>query len=212
MWPQFVCPNCRAPADLEADVDDPFPEQDWEEEADFEALEVQQNEALQNGSGKPGNLAPPVQEQAATQSDNIVDTDGSHEKTGKAAMIPSTVGETGLETAFSNHSISKDQVPTISTPPEFTPTSVAPVDIRPGRVPSGDNGSMHVDSFVRNERTPSPNGRTPADVMLALHGIEGPMTPRNDAGPFVFDGSGGLSGAARNLSESPTTRTLEPAA
>jgi hypothetical protein len=25
----------------------------------------------------------------------------------------------------------------------------------------------------------------------ALAGVEGPMTPRNDAGPFIFDGSAG---------------------
>jgi len=31
MWPQFICPNCRAVADLEADVDDPFPDAEWEE-------------------------------------------------------------------------------------------------------------------------------------------------------------------------------------
>jgi hypothetical protein len=28
-----------------------------------------------------------------------------------------------------------------------------------------------------------------------LHGPEGPMTPRNDAGPFIFDGSAGRAAA-----------------
>jgi hypothetical protein len=37
----------------------------------------------------------------------------------------------------------------------------------------------------RDARTPSPSGINPA-----LNGQEGPITPRNDAGPWVFDGSG----------------------
>ena len=39
-------------------------------------------------------------------------------------------------------------------------------------------------------RTPSPNGLSSL-VGDALAGVEGPMTPRNDAGPFIFDGSAG---------------------
>lgn len=39
-------------------------------------------------------------------------------------------------------------------------------------------------------RTPSPNG-LPSSLSDVLVGTEGPMTPRNDAGPFVFDGSAG---------------------
>lgn len=38
-----------------------------------------------------------------------------------------------------------------------------------------------------DRRTPSPGHRS-SDV---LSGADGPMTPRNDAGPFIFDGSGG---------------------
>ena len=39
------------------------------------------------------------------------------------------------------------------------------------------------DGGVRSARTPSPNG-------VPTNGHEGPITPRNDAGPWVFDGSG----------------------
>jgi hypothetical protein len=39
-------------------------------------------------------------------------------------------------------------------------------------------------------RTPSPNG-TSSSLDVVLIGNEGPMTPRNDAGPFIFDGSAG---------------------
>jgi len=56
-------------------------------------------------------------------------------------------------------------------------------------------------SLARNHRTPSPeNG-------VVIHAHEGPITPRNDAGPWVFDGSagegssptGGNSGAMRSI-------------
>jgi hypothetical protein len=42
-------------------------------------------------------------------------------------------------------------------------------------------------------RTPSPRNQS-ADI---LSGVDGPMTPRNDAGPFIFDGSGGVRGPDR---------------
>ncbi|EPE34668.1 SMAD/FHA [Glarea lozoyensis ATCC 20868] len=45
-------------------------------------------------------------------------------------------------------------------------------------------------------RTPSPNG-TSSSLDVVLTGTEGPMTPRNDAGPFIFDGSAGRLSDAR---------------
>jgi hypothetical protein len=45
-------------------------------------------------------------------------------------------------------------------------------------------------------RTPSPNGLG-ASLAEALTGVEGPMTPRNDIGPFVFDGSAGRASDSR---------------
>lgn len=30
-WPHFICPNCRTVADLEAELDDPYTNGDWEE-------------------------------------------------------------------------------------------------------------------------------------------------------------------------------------
>jgi hypothetical protein len=45
-------------------------------------------------------------------------------------------------------------------------------------------------------RTPSPNG-TGSSLDVVTTGTEGPMTPRNDAGPFIFDGSAGRPNDAR---------------
>lgn len=43
---------------------------------------------------------------------------------------------------------------------------------------------------IGRRRTPSPGSAGPANVH------EGPITPRNDAGPWVFDGSGARIGVA----------------
>jgi E3 ubiquitin-protein ligase DMA1/2 len=75
--------------------------------------------------------------------------------------------------------------------------TVAPVDIISRKpVPGASNAtssrleqpSSHIDRT--STRTPSPNGLS-SSAGDALGGGEGPMTPRNDAGPFIFDGSAG---------------------
>ena len=52
------------------------------------------------------------------------------------------------------------------------------------RAASGPMTIPNVDG-QRDRRTPSPTG-----APVVLNGGEGPITPRNDAGPWVFDGSG----------------------
>lgn len=49
----------------------------------------------------------------------------------------------------------------------------------------GANGATTGGDRRDSTRTPSPIGVNPV-----LMGTEGPITPRNDAGPWVFDGSG----------------------
>jgi hypothetical protein len=46
---------------------------------------------------------------------------------------------------------------------------------------------------------------------LGAHGVpEGPMTPRNDVGPFVLDGSAGRANGARPRDETPTSSSTVP--
>lgn len=66
----------------------------------------------------------------------------------------------------------------------------APIDIARSRRSASKRRS---DDDSGDRRTPSPGHRSP-DV---LSGVDGPMTPRNDAGPFIFDGSGGRRVAAQ---------------
>lgn len=74
--------------------------------------------------------------------------------------------------------------------------TVPPIDII-SRKPVPSSGSTarldQPDSRLERTmtRTPSPNGLGSSLGVDAMTGVEGPMTPRNDAGPFIFDGSGG---------------------
>jgi E3 ubiquitin-protein ligase DMA1/2 len=83
----------------------------------------------------------------------------------------------------------------------------APIDIAGSRRSISERRN---DDESDERRTPSPGHRSP-DV---LSGVEGPMTPRNDAGPFIFDGSGGHRIAARtatpNMGSVVEALTLSP--
>ena len=89
--------------------------------------------------------------------------------------------------------------PSSSRPPlqEVTNSTVAPVDIanRKGKPGVAVGSSSRLESPAARARrgavrTPSPNGTSPSRSD-GVPGSEGPMTPRNDAGPFIFDGSAG---------------------
>lgn len=84
--------------------------------------------------------------------------------------------------------------------PHLSNATVPPVDIVLGNrgLNTPHPPGNHVERILSNgrTRTPSPNG-TSSSLDVALTTTEGPMTPRNDVGPFIFDGSAGRSGDAR---------------
>jgi hypothetical protein len=78
--------------------------------------------------------------------------------------------------------------------PRVNNSTISPLDIIPRKpVPSSASGSSS--RAEQGRGSPSPNGLRPA-LTDPLSG-EGPMTPRNDAGPFVFDGSAGRASGVR---------------
>lgn len=77
------------------------------------------------------------------------------------------------------------QTPTRASFVSQSATSM-PVPIPAPQVPvAGNSIASRTNTHRRDQRTPSPNGNG-----AMLNGHEGPITPRNDAGPWVFDGSG----------------------
>lgn len=94
-------------------------------------------------------------------------------------------------------------------------STVPPVDIITRKpVPSASTASSSRVEHIRG--SPSPNGIHPvlADPLTG----EGPMTPRNDVGPFIFDGGAGRTNGLRLASgvgnleynDTPTTAHATP--
>ena len=144
-YPVFICPNCRAGADLEADVDEPT---DWDPEP----------------SGDDGAGADSANEDFKTPAD----PDQTHLPDSDTNDVTMAVG-------------SSSETP---TRPALPHTTSAPLPIRNPSV--GNAARQSVSDQNRPNRTPSPPG----------HGPEGPLTPSNDAGPWVFDGSAAGTRAA----------------
>jgi E3 ubiquitin-protein ligase DMA1/2 len=88
-------------------------------------------------------------------------------------------------------------------PPEDSATPARPqvshATSEPLPIPNAANSSGNA---ARGARTPSPVNNALAN------GHEGPITPRNDAGPWVFDGSAGRRAAAATAN----MRSLDAAA
>lgn len=155
-WPIFTCPNCRAAADLDADVDEP-PEE-WEQ---FDEDDDMSDDPSKEASPQPnGNLqVTPVTSQLPGQrlAPELVETESAGDVT---VMLDSS--------AMDLHTPSRHTTSNPVSIPNATPRQ-API----------------VDASGRTVRTPSPNGNP------LIPPTEGPITPRNDAGPWVFDGDAG---------------------
>ncbi|KJZ74752.1 hypothetical protein HIM_05869 [Hirsutella minnesotensis 3608] len=145
-YPIFVCPNCRAGADLEADVEEPSEE--WQQLEEDCNEQDQKKEAAQDP-------APPSPPELAELADVTVQDN-------EAADVTVNTGATD------------SPPPRVSAPH----TTSDPVPIK-----SPASGAGRV-GHLREHGSPllGPNG-------------EALVTPRNNAGPWVFDGSAGRRGA-----------------
>lgn len=177
-WPNFLCPNCRAVADLEEDVEDPADYEDWDEEAEQENGESTAQVAgarhiTPRSSTVPMSTGAPV-------NGTSEDEGGAHLGDIQRGMSTLAVTDTAIE-------------PNPQTPerrPEPPTSSVTqPVTIN---VSGANDFSGLAPLYPSNH-----DGLTPDRVH------DGPMTPRNDAGPFVLDGSAGRASGSRLRDDSP---------
>ncbi|EON69982.1 hypothetical protein W97_09247 [Coniosporium apollinis CBS 100218] len=154
-WPHFLCPNCRAVADLEADVE----EYDLEEEEFEERVEAMIEQSRRESEG--GQLTP------------------------RASQAPLTNGR-------------------VQSPNTEVDTSIMDLEEQMNGVSlrdhdaddlTSENGSVTVQPPLESFSTSRPISIGSLGNALELQhvrsGVELPMTPRNEAGPFVFDGSAG---------------------
>ncbi|KAI1151153.1 SMAD/FHA domain-containing protein [Nemania diffusa] len=138
-YPIFMCPNCRASADLDAEVDEPPDE--WQQLPEGAAEEKAEGEAAQ-GINIPESSGSPLNSDSLGRRDD-------HGDTGDMTMQFDNTTTLQPPASRSRHAAS-DPVP----------------------IPNASQ-----------RKTPSParNGLS--------NGHEGLITPRNDAGPWVFDGN-----------------------
>lgn len=174
-YPNFLCPNCRAVTDLEADVDDPVDFDEWEDESPQETGEVKAN-----GSSQEDRHVTP---KASTNA--------------LSALAGSHISFGDLEAAISNITISE---PATQPANDATDGPATPLRSSPPFASSSVTQPVHINIVAANESvglTPLQNRSSNSSDGLSPSGApEGPMTPRNDAGPFVLDGSGSTGRAA----------------
>lgn len=147
-YPIFMCPNCRAATDLDADVEEP----EWQQldgAAEDAHEESEEPSASPDAVMEDTNIDIPEIESPAR-----AESSGPSDEAGDVTM------------RFDRQSPPRN----LSSPP--LPISSASSSHLP---PTSDAAGRR--------RTPSPNSASLAVV------AEGPLTPRNDAGPWVFDGN-----------------------
>jgi hypothetical protein len=169
-WPNFLCPNCRAVADLEEDVEDMGEFEDWEGDD-----EVVNGATAPDASAEQGDRH--VTPRASVVPLNGADSDGGGvDLTDLHHQITHIENHSSLETPGRQ-----------LTPPTSSVTQPVAINV------NGANDYMGLSPL----HPPNGNGLTPDRVQ------DGPMTPRNDAGPFVLDGSAGRAAGNRMRDTSP---------
>ncbi|KAK4241891.1 hypothetical protein C8A03DRAFT_40726 [Achaetomium macrosporum] len=190
-YPIFICPNCRAAADLEAEVEDP---EEWEQLDSDEGAAPQEGALLQpppTDPNNPGSAAPssaPRKSRESARSARFTQPPPPNEVPEVDMLLePEPAQQASFPPQLSGTAT------TIPDPSILSHTMSDPMPIPAQRnILPGDGR--------RETRTPSPTGAP------VTNGHEGPITPRNDAGPWVFDGS-----ADNNTSHPSRLSSLESA-
>ena len=193
-YPNFLCPNCRFSADLEADVEPPEDcEGDFEEFDEAEMMGEEEDERGESGGVGVSDASEEdaeVREGRSGEDSFEGDVEGGGDSTGllqlkredqdedQDAERPVQLPQPGSSKARNIRSPAQQS----STPDPVgaratTPTSNTQFALAAGviNIPSNSTGSET-----------EGNGRPDTG---------GPMTPRNDAGPFILDGAGEGSAA-----------------
>lgn len=201
-WPNFLCPNCRFVADLEADVE-PLEEDEYEEvEVETPAAVEEGENALEGVSGDLGVSSDDAVDSSTADSLNGGGGDTTDDSTSQQAapsrprdtlFVPldnpdRTANITDEELASLAEIVSLEPpTPTEPTQPTLSSSSItSPVAI--SRSASKNRAPPPPD--ILSARSATPTSTTPFALAASIIG-ECPMTPRNNAGPYVLDGAAG---------------------
>jgi pSer/pThr/pTyr-binding forkhead associated (FHA) protein len=195
-WPNFLCPNCRFVADLEADVEPPEEEEEeFEEIADFQDAE----EGLDpDQSGETGVSS---DDAVGSLNGNGGDAGNLTDDSTTAPRTPSRLRDTlfvPLDNSDRTANITDEELAGLVDTVTFeTPTRTPAVQATSS---SAVTSPVAISSMNGSKtRSPPPpdlmgtaTPRSTAPFALGANIIsEGPMTPRNNAGPYVLDGRAG---------------------
>lgn len=201
-YPSFQCPNCRAYSDLEADVDVDMEEWADEEEPVTDSKDADTTQIAQSETRDHTDSADHETPQASPRrSEENYGANGSGALDGVNAQNTAGVQPVAIsQPALSNSGLlSRRQDrpalgPAIGSDNLSPPVNTIPMPKRPTEA--------EMEDMLAQQRTQT---ETPNSELIIAG--EGPLTPRNNAGPFVFDGSGSRTGSRRQLVV-PDTRSL----
>lgn len=179
-YPHFQCPNCRAWTDLSAEVD--VAEEDLEEWMDNAGEPEDQGRILDNVAAAPS--ANVQSEDDTAQIGTAISTDSNMPDAdqGTGSIAESVGNSTSNQPTSLSALLARRQA---AQPASGEITSLNGIEM-PDQLAAGTTNTTEVDRL--GAATPDTG-----EVLL----VEGPLTPRNNAGPFVFDGSGGRSSGRR---------------
>lgn len=161
--------------DLEADVEDVVG--DWEEEKPAPQTNGEHVEAAPVQEASPRKLTPPSDTEDHSENLDFHD-----------ARQPGVAGVTSESNGLSTGLAASSSAPIDSPGGPGGPSGI-PIGRRV-RQASGPSQETASQTFIHQPRARLADISAPPSSSAERLGVEGPMTPRNDAGPFVFDGSG----------------------
>lgn len=201
-WPNFLCPNCRFVADLEADVEPP--EEDlYEDSPPLHAREDALGDAEHSGA-EPSGSSDEAAGGAPGSSSETDDLDPDpapptpHGSAPRLASIEPGAGITDEELAGLLQHPSNASTGTLTAPTASTSSRTQPMPIASSAA-AGPASKQRVpanDLLAAAARSATPTSHTHFELAAGVM-ADGPLTPRNDAGPFVLDGSAGRSDAVQ---------------
>lgn len=190
-YPNFLCPNCRFVADLEADVEPPE-----EEDEDFEEFFDPASQANRDGDDDAIQTLDPTSSRDQSESEGQSHFDsapqsGSESREGELDEdLSRLLSETNLNEPSQGTNESATTRADRSSSSALPPAS-QPIAIGPSRAGARSSSDPH------GARSTTPTSHT--QFALSVGPIaEGPMTPRNDT-LFALDGGAGQERIGNNL-------------
>jgi hypothetical protein len=174
-YPTFLCPNCRAIADLEREIDEDEFGDGWE---------IPTAEAMRSQPRLPPPPPPQQQEPPTAAVGAGEPTTATAGVPSGAASIPPPLSGTAEKSDFDPAAPVSRQLEPISEPtrpPPLPPTTPPLHTNNPWRqhLDENENDAEDEEEDEEDEEDGSSGGET---------GQDGPLTPMNDASPFVRDG------------------------